>query len=294
MLVSILSAVKNETRYLEEMLESVVGQDYHDWELVLVDDHSTDDTYDIAQRYSQADSRIRSVRNHGRPGKVTAYNAAYEIARGDLIAFLAGDDVLPGNSLSTRVRAIEPHQHCPAVAYFRLRTISEQPKFDGMVIPRRRRGTQAGVTMIFTRALADVIFPIAPGLVAEDIWLRNAATALAESVQELPDIVLHYRIHEENSNPRHLGFAGMTESIHRRNRAWLELLQEPRFELPAEKRDNLQSLWNAEQLRYSGKVGRLLFAPGLRVIDRLAMAAMADPRLWAARTRLYRQFSGWR
>ena len=61
--VSILMPIFNEECFLRESIESVLGQSYEDFELIIIDDFSTDQSYLIAEEYSFKDSRIKLIRN---------------------------------------------------------------------------------------------------------------------------------------------------------------------------------------------------------------------------------------
>lgn len=96
--VSVIVIFLNEERYLGEAIESVLAQSHSDWELILVDDGSTDGSAAIAQAASDGE-RIRYVTHPGRQnrGMSASRNAGIAAARGELIAFLDADDVwLPG------------------------------------------------------------------------------------------------------------------------------------------------------------------------------------------------------
>jgi glycosyltransferase involved in cell wall biosynthesis len=112
MLVSIVMPVFNGERFLRQAVDSVIQQEYLHWELIVVDDGSTDETRRIIQGYN--DQRIRySYKENG--GQASALNAGLRLARGDLITTLDADDWLPPNSLSERVRCLEAHPEHGAV-----------------------------------------------------------------------------------------------------------------------------------------------------------------------------------
>lgn len=89
--LSIVIPVYNVEKYLSDTIESVRNQTYKQWELILVDDGSSDLTPSICERYAEVDSRIKVVhiKNSG-PGK--ARNIGIELAKGTYIAFVDGDD----------------------------------------------------------------------------------------------------------------------------------------------------------------------------------------------------------
>lgn len=97
-LVSIVMPVHNAERYLEEAIRSVMTQTYSHWELIVVDDASTDRSVEIATALSLEDTRIKVYSNPAPTGyPATPRNMAVELAKGRYIAFLDSDDMwLPG------------------------------------------------------------------------------------------------------------------------------------------------------------------------------------------------------
>lgn len=292
MLVSILSAVHNEAQYIEAMIQSVIDQDHQDWELLFVDDGSTDSTPDMIRRACSQDNRIRLVAACERQGKVSAFNRAAEESRGDLVVLLAGDDLLPQSSLSDRVALFrsEPLGR-PCVGYFKFATISSDPRMHGMVLPRGRGASRSGISLALTKELARKVFPIPSDLLSEDVWLPFAASDLAERVLESRAIVGFYRIHEGNSHPRGLPFTEMSKAMAGRHRAWALLLDSDLVLSPSSRR-RLLLLIRAEEYRMSRQAFRILRMSGLPLLDKAALAAMASPGLYVIRTKFYKLLSG--
>lgn len=108
--LSIVMPVFNKAEMVSEMIDSIQANDYHDWELVIVDDGSTEDTIACLTRYVQRDSRIRLVRRERQPkGAPTCRNIGFEQAHGDYVIFFDSDDYITPSCLSTRVDAIKQH-----------------------------------------------------------------------------------------------------------------------------------------------------------------------------------------
>jgi glycosyltransferase involved in cell wall biosynthesis len=293
MKLSLLCPVFNEERYLDEMLRSVQGQTWTDWEVLLVDDGSTDQTTDIMARWSGQDDRIRIVSSGRKVGKVAAFNLAYEASVGDLICHVGGDDVLPTNSLSVRAAAL-PDATVSGVLFGKLQIIDSESVPAGHPIPRGEHGSRSSPGATYTRELCRSIFPIPAALPSEDIWLGNAAAGAADHVVHEQQPVIHYRMHPGNSNPRAKPFAEMDRSIAVRQEALRLLAEAEHVPLSESFR---QSLWDRvalEQLRRDGRVLAILGARRHRAADRLAHASMASPMLWRARQRLGARASGWR
>lgn len=293
MKISILSPVFNEEAHVEEMIDSVLAQDYQDWEICFVDDGSTDATVAKITAAAERDPRIRLVAHGTKLGKAAAFNRAYQAATGEVITILSGDDRLAAGALAIRAADLgscRPGER--GMATYKLRSFSEDPAFDGMVLPRGDATSASGGSLTFSRELADIIFPIPESLPSEDIWLGCAGPALSRRHIKNPTVVWDYRIHGGNSNPRHREFAAMTASIAPRHEAWRLLLEQDRFPLPEQDRATLAARYAAELCRRRGDVVGILRTGGLPLIDRLGFAGMSRPELWSVRRRFYKLLSG--
>jgi len=96
--ISIIIPFKNTAHYLSECLDSIVEQSYTNWELLIVDDHSTDRSYKVVENYAQKDQRIQLMTNTGK-GIIPALRKAYEHSSGALITRMDSDDIMPLNKL---------------------------------------------------------------------------------------------------------------------------------------------------------------------------------------------------
>ena len=100
-LVSVLMPAYNHARFIGDAIGSVQAQGYKRWEVIVVDDGSTDGTADIAR---EAGVRVVVQEHAGPQGLAATYNRALFLAKGELIAVLEGDDFWPGNKLEIQVR----------------------------------------------------------------------------------------------------------------------------------------------------------------------------------------------
>ena len=110
--VSVITPVYNGERFLRAALDSLLNQTYQDWELVIVDDGSTDGTPGILAEYS--DHRIVKVRQPN-SGEAAARNAALDRARGEYIAFLDADDLYLPGALADFTAFMNTHPQVDAV-----------------------------------------------------------------------------------------------------------------------------------------------------------------------------------
>lgn len=110
MRVSVILIFFNEEKFLSEAVESVIGQSFDDWELLLVDDGSSDASTAIAKGYAQSDpDRIRYLEhdNHRNRGMSATRNLGISHAKGEFIAFVDADDVWLPDKLSDQVGILE-------------------------------------------------------------------------------------------------------------------------------------------------------------------------------------------
>lgn len=102
-LVTIITPVYNSSRYIKECVSSVVDQSYLNWELIIVDDCSTDNSKSIVLELSDKDERIRCIFLEKNVGVAEARNSAIRQARGRYIAFLDSDDIWMPNKLEKQI-----------------------------------------------------------------------------------------------------------------------------------------------------------------------------------------------
>jgi len=104
--VTVLMAVYNGADTLSEAVESVLLQSFSDWEMVIVDDYSTDNSLEIINKYVEADNRIRVVINSENLGLPRALNRGLKQARGEFVSRLDADDRFLPELLSSQVSVL--------------------------------------------------------------------------------------------------------------------------------------------------------------------------------------------
>lgn len=191
--VSIIMPTYNGAAHVRPAIESVLSQDFGDFELIVVDDNSRDDTIAIAASY--ADPRVRTEQNPANLGPEGNWNRALSLAQGTYIKLLPQDDVLIAGSLGRQVRALEADSGETIALVFGAREVIDGA---GRVLMRRglpnartgrvaaadlaRRCVRKGTNMIgepgavlFRRSLAERIGSfdaVQPYVIDLDYWLR--------------------------------------------------------------------------------------------------------------------------
>ena len=124
--VSVCIPVYNSASYLAQAVESVLSQSYPEFELLIVDDCSTDGSAEIAAGYAASDTRIRFIKNERNMGMVGNWNYCLDLAQGIYIRFLFGDDYfVNNNALAIQVERLETYPEASLVSSARL-VVDEQ------------------------------------------------------------------------------------------------------------------------------------------------------------------------
>jgi glycosyltransferase involved in cell wall biosynthesis len=101
--ISIIMPAFNAAKYIRETIDSILSQSIEDWELLVTDDGSTDQTVEIIQEYITKDARIRLLKNECGKGPAAARNHSVNHATGEYIAFLDSDDLWKPNKLEAQL-----------------------------------------------------------------------------------------------------------------------------------------------------------------------------------------------
>ena len=102
-LISIVMPVHNAEKYVQQTVASVRRQSYENWELILVEDASTDGTLEVLGKLEKSDSRIRLIKNEGEHGASYARNAGIAAATGRYLAYLDADDIWSRHKLEEQL-----------------------------------------------------------------------------------------------------------------------------------------------------------------------------------------------
>jgi glycosyltransferase involved in cell wall biosynthesis len=136
-LVSIITPLHNSERFIGETIESVQGQTYANWEMLIVDDCSTDRSAEIVQRFRDADCRIRLISLPSRGGPALARNSGIREARGRYIIFLDSDDIWFPHLLETEVDVMLKKDAAIVFASYERATEDKKTNLGPFIVPAK-------------------------------------------------------------------------------------------------------------------------------------------------------------
>ena len=140
-LVSVIMPSYNTAPYIEETVQSVLNQTYKNWELIIVDDCSTDETDDILSKFT--DERIRIYKNEKNSGAAVSRNKALREARGRWIAFLDSDDLWSPNKLEKQIAFMKTNGY--SFSYTNYEEINSEGKKTGVRVTGPKKITKPGM-----------------------------------------------------------------------------------------------------------------------------------------------------
>ena len=140
-LVSIIMPSYNTGKFIQETINSVKNQTYNNWELIIVDDGSTDNTDEVVRAIK--DDRIKYIKNKVNKGAAISRNIALREAKGKWIAFLDSDDLWKEDKLEKQIKFMEDNNYY--FSYTNYIEIDENSKFNGKKITGPKKITRIGM-----------------------------------------------------------------------------------------------------------------------------------------------------
>ena len=194
-MVSVIVPVYNGERYLGSALQSIFEQDYHPFEVIVVDDGSVDGSADVAKSFDG----IRYIYQTNQ-GNAAALNAGIEAAQGEFIAFLDADDMWVPNKLRLQVGYLieQPDIGCTIgrMQNFLDPGVTESPQTKSVLLDREYIGL---MTLVTRKTVFEHVGGFDPSyrIGADCDWVIRARDA-GIVIEVLPEILLHRRIHDSN------------------------------------------------------------------------------------------------
>lgn len=211
--VSLAMPVYNGENFIREAIDSILAQDFTDFELIITDNASTDATEEICRDYASRDARVRYHRNEKNLGAAPNYNLGYELARGTYLKWCPHDDYMSPNFLSACVAKLEARPDAALAFGFTQCVDKNSQPFDW---PEKEMGTidESNPAKRFYRCMTEdgTNFPIF-GLYRMDLLKRTtlhrsyygsdrallAEVALLGSCLMVPEAIFFNREHPDRS-----------------------------------------------------------------------------------------------
>ena len=228
-MISMIMPVYNVEAYMDQCLESVEAQTFTDFELILINDGSTDRSGEVCRRWRDKDARIRLIETENK-GVSAARNSAIQAAKGTWICSADSDDIVPPHGIETLFLAVMEHGTRMAMGAYRECHVTQHMRFTRPVpakpgvfnTPRelQKYFLTSGVnfnhmwTKIFHRdAFASARFPV--GMIYEDIYLLPHLLDAAGSGAVVNRFVYNYYV-RLNSTSTNVNIRQQMDGIHAR------------------------------------------------------------------------------
>ena len=215
---SIICPAFNHEKYVADFINSVIAQTVTDWELVIVDDCSSDNTAKIIKSYT--DKRIKFIQHKINGGINAAINTGVENASGDIWVMVASDDVMCPNALEKIGAAFDNNPNAIAV-YCNLDVIDENnnPRTD-IIMPELKNRSRAsflhdafmcdnilyGPGMSMRAKAAQKMFPATPANCIFQDYIQNVQLLIMGDIFVVPEKIIKYRIGRDKKNISAAGF----------------------------------------------------------------------------------------
>lgn len=197
--VTVIMPAYNAARYIEEAIRSVQAQTITDWELIVVDDGSSDETCQSVQRLAEEDRRICLICNETNLGAAKTRNRAMELARGQYVALLDSDDIWHPDKLEKQLRLLKTK--CADFSYtsYRIVTARDEARIGDYLVPEEaslkdmlKQNRIGCSTVLMRRELADS-YRFSDEFYHEDyvLWLQMLQQGV--KMAGLREILVDYR-----------------------------------------------------------------------------------------------------
>jgi glycosyltransferase involved in cell wall biosynthesis len=238
-MISIAMATYNGEKYIREQLDSILNQTFHEFELIICDDCSVDNTWEIISEYENNDDRIHCYRNAENIGYVKNFEKAIMLCTGDYIALSDQDDIWVSNHLEVLYRDInDAYLICSNALLvdkdgFSLeKTMHDILNLDNLNLTEREtfffllyNNFVQGASSLFKRKLTEYIYPFPDNVIYHDYWIALNAMVM-DKINYTKVVTLKYRQHEESvTKTKKKNYKNFLENIKtRKNRKYLLLL----------------------------------------------------------------------
>jgi glycosyltransferase involved in cell wall biosynthesis len=218
--VSIITPVYNCSDFLEKTIQSVLSQTYQSWEMIVVDDCSTDHSLEIARSYAVQDKRIKVLQLEHNSGAAVTRNAAINAASGRFIAFLDSDDLWQSQKLERQIQYMLTNN--VGFSYTAYEKINENGSaYSVMGVPRRvsysdllKTNCIGCLTAIYdTQKIGKVYMPIDTKREDFATWLEILKKI--DYAYGMNEVLAQYRVYDNQNSAKKAKMAKETWLLYR-------------------------------------------------------------------------------
>jgi len=278
-IVSVIVPAYNASLFISQAIESVLAQTFTDFELLIVDDGSTDSTTSIAKRYCQQDSRIRLF-SQANKGVSAARNVGIQMTQGKLIAFLDADDQWLPDKLAAQIEHLNSHPSV-GVSFGRVEFVNQDGMHTGQYSTARLTGlksqdflygdpTSTTSNWVVRREVFEQV-----GVFDEDMsysedteWLFRVIFSTQWQIEGIAQVLVCYRTNK----------TGLSSDLYRMEEGWNRLVNKAREYAP-ELVNQHYSLARASNLQYLARRAFRLGLPSQVGVDFMTRALQSDWKL---------------
>ncbi len=201
-MISFIMMAYNVESYIEEAIAELQKEQTVEWELIIVEDFSDDDTFEVAKNIADQDDRITLVKNISK-GKVAGTNLGYSLTKGDIIKCIDSDDVLQKDFFEEykTMKNYDAHCHDALIVSHTLEKMGVYTVNPAILDCSYEDVVNNLISLpkaywSFKREIADKIFPMPENLPFEDVWISLHIKKYAKSIYHITKPVYLYRQHE--------------------------------------------------------------------------------------------------
>ena len=188
-LVSIIMPSYNCGEYVEDTIRSVQAQTYQNWEIIFIDDNSTDNTIKLVSELREMDERIKLFRNQINSGAAVSRNKALREAKGRWIAFLDSDDLWEPTKLEKQIKFMEDNNY--AFSYTSYQEIDSDSKPTGVIISGPKHVSKQGMFKFCWPGCLTVMYDASKiGLIQIENIKKNNDYAMWLKISKMADCYL--------------------------------------------------------------------------------------------------------
>jgi len=214
--ISVIMSAYNSEKYIEEAIESILDQTFADFEFIIIDDASEDNTLDIIKSYQKSDQRIKLLRNNNNLGLTRSLNKALKHSQSEYIARMDADDISHPERFETQINYLKDN---PGIDI--LGTTAYNINENGEIIKERTvplSYTDIKKTILLANPVIHSSVIMKKSSLKEinnynetfkkvqdyELWFRALANDLI--IENLPDKLLYYRVNDEYFNRKSLKY----------------------------------------------------------------------------------------